>query len=494
MNGSFSAGVPWRPHAGQMKALRFLIEHAAAGLFASPGTGKTSVTFAAFSYLKRKGIANKMLVLAPLRPTHLVWPLEAQKWADFHHLRVEVLHGPRKDEALARDADVYVMNYEGLDWLLNAETVTNIRGKKAIVADVAAFRKLGFDTLVIDELTAFKQPQTKRFKSLVAVLDTFSRRWGLTGSPAPNGLIDLFGQIFCLDRGAAFGKYVTHFRQKYFTPSYNGYNWIPRKGTEEEIYDKLRPLVLRLEASDYVDMPELMHNEIRFDLPVVARRVYDALEEDFITRVGDKVITAANAAVASGKLRQVASGALYLEPDVVDLFRAKLKAHAGKDWAHIHDGKLDALEELIDGLQGNPLLVAYDFQHDIERIRERFGADIPVIGGGTSSKRAAELEAAWNRGELPVLFGHPASIGHGLNLQKAGNQVCWFSLTWNLELYQQFINRVQRQGSVHKQVWVHYLMANNTVDDIILRALRGKARVQDLLLDALADKIPEKVG
>ena len=481
--------IPWHPHDGQMKALKFLIEHAAAGLFASPGTGKTSVVYAAFEYLRRKGVAHRMLVVAPLRPAQLVWPKEAEKWQDFRHLRVELLHGPKKDEALARDADVYVINPDGLDWLLGATKSVTPAGRTAVSCDVAGFRKLKFDTLVIDELTMMKDPGTARHKAIKAVLDTFSRRWGLTGSPAPNGLIDLFGQIFCLDRGRSFSPYITHYRQKYFLPAWTGYGWVLRKGAEEEIYERLRPLVLRLEAGDYVDMPELIENIIPFDLPASAQRVYDALEDNFITRVGENIITASNAAVASGKLRQVASGGIYLDAEVIDIFKRRpLKPVNGRDWALVHDEKTELLWDLVQELQGVPLLVAYDFKHDVERIKRRFGEDLPVIGGGTPTKRAAELEKAWNKGELPVLLGHPASIGHGLNLQKAGNQVCFYTPTYNLELHQQFINRVQRQGSVHKQVFVHYLTARGTVDEIIMQAIRTKAHVQDLLLDALKSK------
>jgi hypothetical protein len=425
-------------------------------------------------------------VVAPLRPAQLVWPAEAQKWKDFSHLRVELLHGPKKDEALARDADVYVINPDGLDWLLGAKKTTSVHGRVQVSCDVAAFRKLRFDTLVIDELTMMKDTRSQRHKAIRSVLDTFARRWGLTGSPAPNGLLDLFGQVLCLDRGRSFGPYITHYRQKYFLPAWNGFGWVLRHGAEEEIYDKLRPLVLRLEAADYVDMPELIENVMKFDLPATARKVYDTLEDNFIVRVGDKTITAANAAVASGKLRQVASGGLYLDPEVLDILKKRpLRLAAGRDWALIHDEKTELLWDLVQELQGVPLLVAYDFKHDLERIRRKFGDDVPVIGGGTSTKRAAELERAWNAGKLPLLLGHPQSMGHGLNLQNAGNQVCFYTPTYNLELHQQFINRVQRQGSAHKQVFVHYLIAKGTVDELIMQAIKSKARVQDLLLDAL---------
>ena len=473
---------PWKPHAGQRKAVRYLVEHAAAGLFADPGVGKTSTVYAAFEYLRRRGLARRMLVIAPLRPAQLVWPAEREKWKDFQHLRVEVLHGPKKDAALARESDVCVINPEGLDWLIGAVKTKTRTGKVAVSADLRAFKALGFDTLVVDELTNFKHTNSVRFKTLKAVLDTFGRRWGLTGTPAPNGLIDLFGQCFVLDQGRSLGPYVTHYRSKYFLPGYDGFSWVLRKGAEEEIYERLKPLVLRLRAEDYVDMPDLVENTISFELPPEARKVYDHLEEELIVQLGEDVVTAANAAAATTKLRQVASGGLYLEADTVALFKPAQRK--GREWAMIHDEKTELLAELVDELQGTPLLVAYDFKHDLERIQRRW-PDVPYLGGGVTERRARELEAAWNAGELPLLLGHPSSIGHGLNLQAAGNHVCWYSLTYDREKYDQLNARVRRQGSRHARVFVHHLVAKGTVDEVIGYALRRKAKVQTALLEAL---------
>lgn len=491
---------PWHPHEGQRKAVKFLVEHAAAALFASPGTGKTSAVYAAFKYLKNRGLAKRMLVIAPLRPCHLVWGPEQAKWSDFKDIRVEVLHGPKKDEALGREADVYVINPDGLDWLLGAETVTKVtktgKVKKVVEMDIRAFKDLGFDTLVLDELTLWKSTQTVRHQSLRKVLHTFHRRWGLTGTPAPNGLMDLFGQCYVLDMGKAFGLYITHYRNTYFLPSYDGFSWVLQKGAEERIYEKLKPLALRLAAEDYVDMPDLVENVIKFDLPDKARKIYDALEDDMIAKIGTLAVTASNAAAVSGKCRQVASGGLYLD-DLTEEQRVKMKPFLGKgtarDWALIHEEKTELLADLIEELQGTPLLVAYDFQHDLERLRKRFGSSVPVIGGGTSTKRASELEGLWNAGKLPLLLGHPQSIGHGLNLQNAGNHVCWYSPTWNLELYDQFNRRVRRQGSKHSRVFVHWLVARDTVDEMIFWALRAKAKTQDALLLALNEFRPRKV-
>lgn len=432
--------------------------------------------------LKVQGLVSKVLVIAPRRVCYSVWPVEAELWTDFKDLRVEILHGPHKDQALQREADLYVINPEGLDWLLGTTKTKGASGKTQVAVDKRRFKALGFDTLVIDELSKFKHPSTNRFKALKQVLGTFGRRWGLTGSPSPNGLLDLFGQCYVLDEGHALGRYITHYRQAYFmTVDHAGYDWQLMPGAEERIYERLSPLVLRMAAEDYLELPELLHNIIRVDLPDAVRAVYDDLEEHLFAMIDKKSVTAANAAVASGKCRQVAAGGLYLDPadELNPVFKAK------KDWANLHTAKVDALEDLVEELQGSPLLVAYDFKHDLDRLRARFGKDVPVIGGGTSDKRAAELERLWNAGKLPLLLGHPQSIGHGLNLQQAGHHICWHTLTWDYELYDQFIRRVYRQGNKAHRVTVHHLLARDTIDEAVLGALRAKAKGQRALFDAL---------
>jgi SNF2 family DNA or RNA helicase len=478
---------PWRPHAGQRKAVRFLIEHGAGALFADPGVGKTSAVYAAFRFLKKQKLANRMLVIAPLRPAQMTWPAEAEKWNEFSEFSVAVLHGKDREKRLFDTAnDVCVVNPEGLDWLLDARQAKSGGGRMNVVCDLKKFKAHGFDTLVIDELTMLKRTNTVRFKTLRAVMDTFSRRWGLTGTPAPNGLLDLFGQCFVLDGGRSLGRYVTHYRNTFFDLGYDGFTWKLKDGAEEKIYERLRPLVLRLAAEDYVDMPDLVENVIKFELPAAARRVYDELEDDLISMLesGSKVV-AANSAAASSKIRQVCNGGVYIEDLPVGVPTPTNVVRSGKPWAHLHNGKTDLLEELLNELQGTPVLVAYEFKHDLERIQKRFGLDVPHIGGGTTEKRAKELEAAWNAGELPMLVGHPQSIGHGLNLQHAGNHVCFYAPIWNLELHDQFIGRVRRQGSVHKRVFVHYLVARDTIDEAIMWSLKAKAKEQDALLGAL---------
>lgn len=474
--------TPWQPHAYQKKAVRFLLEHAAAALFLDPGLGKTSITLAAVKLLKQKKVLDKVLLIAPLRVCYSVWPKEADKWLDFNGLRIVVLHGADKDRLLQEPADIYVINPEGLEWLLQVVKSKTANGKTKVTVDLRRWKSLGFDTLVVDELSKFKYTSTNRFKALKAVLGTFSRRWGLTGSPAANGLMDLFGQCFVLDQGRTLGQYLTHYRMKYFLPGHDGFSWVIRKGAEEEIYERLRPLALRMAADDYLDMPALIENNIRVDLPEQVRIIYDQLEQDLIAKLDEKVVVASTAAAASIKCRQVANGGLYVDPEVQALVKLP---KSRREWVNLHQEKVDALVELIEELQGSPLLVAYDFEHDLDRLRERLGQDVPYIGGGVSAKRSAELEHAWNQGRLPVLLGHPQAMAHGLNLQEVGHHVCWYSLTWDFELYDQFIRRVLRQGNKSKKVFVHHIIARGTIDEVVFAALKSKRKGQNALFEAL---------
>lgn len=474
--------TPWQPHPYQKKAVKFLLEHAASALFLDPGLGKTSITLAAIKVLKQKKIINKVLLIAPLRVCHSVWPREVEKWKDFSGLRICVLHGPNKDKLLKEDADIYVINSEGLEWLLQVQKTRTLKGKTKISVDLQRWKRLNFDTLVVDELSKFKHTNTNRFKAMKLIIGTFQRRWGLTGSPAPNGLMDLFGQCYILDQGRSLGPYVTYYRMKYFVKGFDGLTWTIRKGAEEEIYNRIAPLALRMSAEDYLDMPTLIENDIYVDLPDQAAEIYFSLENDLIAKIKDKVVTAGNAAAASMKCRQVANGGIYLDAEVQALVKLP---KSSREWANLHYEKVNALADLVEELQGSPLLVAYDFEHDLDRLREKLGKDVPYIGGGVSVKRAKELEQAWNAGKLPVLLGHPQSIAHGLNLQEVGHHVAWHSMTWDFELYDQFIYRVRRQGNKSKKVFVHHIMAKGTIDSVILRALKSKNRGQNALFDAL---------
>jgi SNF2 family DNA or RNA helicase len=468
--------VLWKCHNYQKRAVRFLVEHAAAGLILDPGMGKTSITLGALKVLQKTDPNEKMLVIAPRRPARLVWPAEAEKWEDFSHLRVEVLHGDKKEEALDRDADVYTINPEGLPWLLEG----NGKRLKALI-------KRGVKILTVDESTKFKKTTTKRFKALKPFLPLFRRRWILTGTPAPNGLLDLFGQIYVMDLGKAFGKFITHYRSEFFYPTgFGGYTWKIQDDGEKRIFARLKGSILRMAAEDYLELPERIVNPIYVELPLEARRIYDEMEAEMVALLegGGRLVTAATASSVSMKCAQVASGAIYLDKE------PGVKVSPGQRWALVHDAKIEALLDLIDDLQGKPLLIAYEFKHDLERLVAALGKDAPVMG--KSDKLDAKIEATWNRGELPYVLGHPASIGHGLNLQY-GNcaDVAWFTTTWDLELYKQFNDRVCRQGNKAARVRVHHIMARDTVDEVKLASLRGKDMTERRLLEALKARVPK---
>ncbi len=477
--------VPWRPHSYQKQAMRFQLGQQASGLLLGPGMGKTSITLGWFKVLQKKKLAHKMLVIAPLRPCYLVWPKEMRKWTDFGHFKWRVLHGPDKDKALEEgaDDDIHIINPEGLEWLLGAAKSKGLSGRTKVEVDVKSFKALGYDVLAVDELSKFKSTQAVRFKALSPVLGAFQWRTGLTGSPAANGLMGLFGQAFVLDQGRTFGPYITRYRNEYFNLGHSGFDWTIKEGAEQRIFERVKPLMLRMDSRDYLELPRLVQNNIEVELPKDARRVYDELERDMLTQVEERTVVADNAGVASGKCRQVANGGLYLsdaDPDLV-----KKAKGGGRDWALLHDEKTDALEELIDELQGSPVLVAYDFNHDLERLQRRFGKDMPYIGKGVPMKKVVWLEDQWNRGKLPFLFAHPQSAAHGLNLQEVGKDVCWHSLTWDYELWDQLIQRVLRQGSVAARVTNHAIVARDTIDLDLLGAMDFKEKGQGRLFAAL---------
>lgn len=450
----------WNPHTYQKKGVKFILQNAAAGLFLDPGLGKTSISLAAIKILKKEKLVNKVLIIAPLRVCYLVWPKEASKWKDFDHLTVQILHGKDKVKNLHKDADIYLINPEGLPWLLKHD-----------------LKKLDFNMLIIDESSKFKASNTQRFKLLKPALNLFRRRYILTGTPSPNGMMDLFSQIYILDQGASLGKYITHYRNTYFYPSgFGGYEWKLQEGAEKKIQHAIKPLVLRMESKDYLELPELIENNIYVELPPFAREAYKEMEDELFIAVNNGDIVAANAAAASMKCRQIANGGVYGEDE-----------NMARQTFHLYMDKAEAVKDLIDELQGTPALVAYDFEHDLERLLKVLGKNTPYIGGGVSPKRSAAIEKAWNAGEIPVLLGHPASVAHGLNLQNAGNHVIWHSLTWNFEHYDQFNKRILRQGSKHKKVFVHHIIADNTVDIAVLTALKFKDKTQKSLLDGLKD-------
>lgn len=413
------------------------------------------------------------------------WPNEIEKWADFNDLTYTVLHGKDKDKNLKKDVNIYLINFEGLDWLLKPVTILTKTGKKKDDVDLIRWGKFGFDMVVIDELSKFKNYSTKRYNIFRQVTATFKRRWGLTGSPTSNGLMNLFGECYMLDHGNTFGEYITKFRTKYFIQGRMHYDWKIKEGAKDEIFEKIKPLAMVVDAGSAVDLPELVINDIRIKLPEAARTIYDSLENDLFAVIGENTIEATIAIAAINKCQQVANGNIYITPDV----QALVKLPTGeRTVAKVHTAKFEALSTLIDELSSAPLLVGYSFQHDYDEFCEFYKEKLPRIGGGTTDKQAKALITAWNAGELPVLFGHPASIGHGLNLQQAGNHVCWLSLTWDFELYDQFIRRVYRQGVNAKRVFVHRIIARDTIDETIKFALGAKDKGQKALFDALREK------
>jgi SNF2 family DNA or RNA helicase len=445
----------WLPHPYQITARDFLINRNEAALFLDPGLGKTSIVLSA---LKAIG-TPRTLIIAPLRVCYSVWPEEIKKWREFNDIRVCVIHGKDKAKAIKEDADIYLINPEGIDWALRHWELDD------------------FDVLVVDELTKFKNISTRRFKLFKPLLPFFKRRWGLTGTPAPNGLMDLFGQVYMLDMGKTLGKYITKFRAEYFIQSFNGYDWVPRPNTNQELVEKLKPLALSMSASDNLQMPELIVNDIYITLPPSIMKIYKDLEKDLVATINTSTIDVANTAAAISKCMQIVNGGVYLEDG---------------SWENIHNEKIDALDDLMEEL-GKPLLIAYNFVHDVERYNKYGGLrPIPYIGGGISANKAAELIGKWNNGELIALFGHPAAMGHGVNLQAGGHHICWFSLTWNLEYYDQFIRRIYRQGNVHSNVIVHRILAKGTIDEVVARTLNGKVKTQSAFFNALKNALLDK--
>lgn len=412
-----------------------------------------------------------MLVIAPLRPVYEVWPTQIDQWNQFSHLRWNILHDHSKEEAQHVDADVYIINPDGLPWLF-----ANRKGR-------SPFDVIKPDVLNIDESSKFKHTRTRRFKIIKQFLPRFKRRWILTGSPNPNGYLDLFGQIYILDLGKALGEYISHYRANYFIPAGgNGpvvYNWRLKQGGEKAIQRAIKPLVLSLSEEEYLKVPKEVPNIIRVVLPSAAKKIYDDLEEEMIAELEDKsIVTATNAAVASMKCCQVASGGIYVN----ELRHGRVERIV----KHLHDAKTEALVDLVDELQGEPLLLGFEFDHDLERILGALGKTTPYVKGGVSPVRAKQIMAAWNRNEIQVLACNVESVAHGLNLQEGScGHVGFYTIPWNYESYDQFIRRVRRQGNAHGHVIVHHFIARDTVDESKLRAMRSKERTQKGLMQAL---------
>jgi hypothetical protein len=421
----------------------------------------------ALSILGQKGYIKKTLVICPLRPAYRVWPHQKDKYAEFSHLKVNVLHGKDKDKLLEdQTADLYVINPEGLPWLFGAKMV----GAKMVMDPkrLGLLKKM-FDVLVVDESTKFKNPQTNRFKILKGLVPHFKRRYILTGTPTPKGLMDLFGQMYILDEGASLGRYITHYRTEYFYPAgFGGYEWKPQAGADKRIGEKIAPYVLRVEAKGNIDLPELMFDDIWVDLPPEARRLYNKMEDQLVADMESGEVIAANAAVASSKCRQIANGHIF---------------NADGTWQKLHDEKLNAVEDLLEQLQGAPVLITYEFRFDAAALEERL--KVPSISSGSVKTDAANMQK-FSLGELPAVMGQPQSISLGIDgLQDNCFHICMMGVTWNLMDYQQVIDRVKRSGNKSKHVIVHRILARGTVDERVLSVLDQRNAVQANFLGLL---------
>ncbi|WP_027643093.1 SNF2-related protein [Enterocloster clostridioformis] len=447
----------YEAHDYQKYAIDFILTHPIAAVFLEMGLGKSVVTLTAlFDLILDQFLIRKALVIAPLRVARDTWPSEIKKWDHLSGLTYSVAVGNESERrtALMRTADIYIINRENVDWLIT---------KSGIPFD--------FDMVVIDELSSFKSHQAKRFKSLLKARPYVKRIVGLTGTPSSNGLMDLWAEFRLLDLGQRLGRYISHYRAAYFMPDKRNaeviFSYKPLLGAEDAIYQRISDVTISMKSCDYLKLPECVINEVPVVMDDKEMAVYDRFREDMVTKIRDKEIDAANAAVLSGKLLQMANGAVYDEEKVS---------------CHIHDCKLDALEELIEGANGKPVLIAYWYQHDAERIRARF----PVREIRTSK----DIED-WNAGKISAAIIHPASAGHGLNLQAGGSTLIWFGLTWSLELYQQTNARLHRQGQKDTVV-IHHIIAKGTIDEDVMKALRKKEKTQDALINAVRANL--KVG
>lgn len=439
--------------------------------------GKTSVCLAAFKELRAQLIVCRMFVVAPLRVARSTWPAEVAKWDEFRDLRVQLVHGPKKAEALERPADIYLMNPEGLRWL----------ARRHFMAKGPAWGQLP-DMLVVDESTKFKSPGATRSAAMLRIAKRFGRRYILTGTPAPNGYVDLFNQIRLLDEGAALGRRVEDFNQSYMVPVRNdfGWDWELRTDAPERIEKAIAPLILRMDAEELLDLPELVEIPISVQLPPAARRLYQRLEDDMVAQMPQGDVTVAGAGALTTKCRQVANGRVYLDDLPGSAPQQPDGQVRGRGFAAVHDEKAKAVADLVEDLGGKPVLVLYHFAHDAVALRKALGG-APDLGeaGRESAEEQLTMEARWNAGKIPVALAEVSSVAHGLNLQTGGNRLVFYGLTWDLEIYKQVIARLRRPGQQADRVLVYHVMAEDTIDARMSAALRRKDASQQGLLDAL---------
>ena len=448
--------MEFKPHDYQKYAIEFIESHPIAAVILQMGLGKTVCTLTAIEHLIYDTFeVSKVLIVAPLRVAKVTWSDEIDKWDHLSHLTYSVAVGSEKERlsALKKKADLYMINRENLQWLIE---------KSGLPFD--------YDMVVLDELSSFKSWQSKRFRAFMKVRPKVQRVVGLTGTPSSNGLMDLFAEFKCLDMGERLGRFITQYRNAFFIPDrMNGqvvYSYKPRPFAEEEIYRRIGDITISMKALDHLKMPELIENRYPVYMDDGEKQQYESMKKDLILPyLENEAITAANAAALSGKLCQMANGAVYSDEGSV---------------VHIHDRKLDALEDIIEAAQG-PILLCYWFKHDLERITKKLD-ELKVEYARISSDGSIRM---WNEGKFQVGLIHPASAGHGLNLQAGGNHIVWFGLTWSLELLEQTNARLWRQGQRAETVVVQYLVTAGTIEERILDAISKKEKDQNALIDAV---------
>lgn len=448
--------MEYKPHSYQKYAVKYIEENPIAAVLLDMGLGKTSITLTALNNLLFDYFdVHKVLVVAPLRVARNTWSAEIEKWEHLKGLNYAIAVGTEAERlaALKKDADIYIINRENVQWLIEESSVS-----------------FDFDMVVIDELSSFKNHQAKRFKSLMKVRPKVKRIVGLTGTPSSNGLMDLWSEFRLLDMGQRLGRFIGQFRTAYFKPDkMNGaivYSYKPLAGAEEQIYDKISDITISMKATDHLVMPELINTNYMVYLSEDEVKRYVDLKEELVLQLAEGEITAANAATLSGKLSQMANGAVYSDDEKV---------------MNIHNKKLDALEDIIESANGKPLLVAYWYKHDLERILKRLDK-LKITYAKLDTDASIKK---WNNKELDVALIHPASAGHGLNLQNGGSTLVWFGLTWSLELYQQTVARLWRQGQSASTVVIVHIVTDGTIDERILKALAQKDSTQSALINAV---------
>lgn len=448
--------MQYNPHDYQRFATEYIESHPACAVLLDMGLGKTSSTLTALNNMLFDSFEiHKVLVIAPLRVARDTWPAEIEKWDHLSGLIVSVAVGTEAERkaAMKKQADIYVINRENVQWLIDQSGLP-----------------FDFDTIVVDELSSFKNYQAKRFRSLMKVRPTVSRMIGLTGTPSSNGLMDLWAEFRLLDMGKRLGRFITAYRNNYFMPDKrNGqviFSYKPLPGAEAAIYKAISDITISMKSTDYLPMPELVSSEYTVRLSDEEEERYEEMKRDLVLQLPDGDITAANAASLSNKLCQMANGAVYDDTGEV---------------LPVHDQKLDALEDIIEAAGGKPILVAYWFKHDLKRIEER----LKMLKVPYSRMDTTDSIKRWNAGMLPVGLIHPASAGHGLNLQSGGSCIVWYGLTWSLELYQQTNARLWRQGQTSETVVVQHIVTKGTIDERILKALSAKDHTQSALIAAV---------